>query len=97
MLTAKQRSYLRGKANRLDPLLHIGKDGINKGLREQLDTLLFDHELVKGRVLDNSLEDVQGVAHKLAADCQAELVQVIGSVFVLYRENPEEPIYNLPG
>lgn len=96
MLNGKQRSYLRGEANELNPIVHVGKDGISEGVIEDLDKALADHELVKGRVLDNALTDNKDAAHELAEDCNAEVVQVIGNVFVLYRRNPEDPIYKLP-
>ncbi|MFP4661356.1 MAG: ribosome assembly RNA-binding protein YhbY [Halanaerobiales bacterium] len=96
MLNGKRRSYLRGEANGLNPIIHIGKEGINQGLIEQLDEVLEKHELVKGRVLNNSLEEVKDAAHELADSTDAEVVQVIGNVFVLFRRNEEEPIYILP-
>ncbi len=96
MLNGKRRSYLRGKANRLDPIVHIGKDGINQGVIDQLDEALENHELIKGRVLNNSLEETKDAARELAESSGAEIVQVIGNVFVLFRRNEEEPIYILP-
>ncbi len=96
MLTSKQRSYLRSQGNKLDPTIHIGKEGLSTGVIEQVNIDLADHELVKGRVLQNSLEEVRDVADKLATKCKAEVIQVIGNVFILYKRNEEEPIYNLP-
>lgn len=96
MLTGKQRSYLRGEANNLDPYVHIGKEGLNDSIYEKIDEVLDDHELVKIRVLDNSLEDIKEVAHNVCETMGADLVQVIGNVFIIYRKNMEEPVYNLP-
>jgi len=96
MLTGKQRSFLRGEANNLDPYVHIGKEGLNEAIYEKIDEVLDDHELVKIRVLDNSLEDINEVAHEVCNQLGAELVQVIGNVFIIFRRNMEEPIYNLP-
>ncbi|MFW6265042.1 MAG: ribosome assembly RNA-binding protein YhbY [Bacillota bacterium] len=96
MLTSKRRAYLRGQANRLNPIIQVGKDGINQGLIEQVDAALDDHELIKGRILNNSMEDVRDAANKLANEIGAEVVQVIGNVFVLFRRNDEEPKYILP-
>ena len=97
MLSGKQRSYLRRQANKLEPVIHIGKDGINDGLIKQLLEALEDHELIKGRVLQNSLEEARNVAEQLAEECGAEPVQVIGNVFILFKRNEEEPVYHLPG
>ncbi|HLV09571.1 MAG TPA: ribosome assembly RNA-binding protein YhbY [Halanaerobiales bacterium] len=96
MLSGKQRSYLRGQANRLEPIIHIGKDGITEGLIKQVLEALEAHELIKGRVLQNSLEEVEDVARQLIEECGAELVQVIGNVFILFKRNEEEPVYHLP-
>lgn len=96
MLTGKQRSYLRSEANGLDPYVHIGKEGLNEAVYEKIDEVLDDHELVKVRVLDNSLEDIREVADKVCEMTGAEQVQIIGNVFVIYRRNNEEPIFQLP-
>ncbi len=96
MLTGKQRSYLRARANKMDPVLHIGKEDISEAVVEQLDEALTDHELVKGRVLNNSMMDSRTAAGELAERCNCDVVQVIGNIFILFRRNQEEPIYNLP-
>lgn len=96
MLSGKQRSYLRSKANNLNPYVHIGKEGLNDSVYDQIDEVLDDHELVKIRVLDNSLENINEVAENVCDKMGAEVVQVIGNVFVIYRKNVEEPIYDLP-
>lgn len=96
MLSGKQRSYLRSKANNLNPYVHIGKEGLNESVFDQIDKVLDDHELVKIRVLDNSLENINEVAEDVCDKMGAEVVQIIGNVFVIYRKNVEEPIYDLP-
>ncbi|MFW6270837.1 MAG: ribosome assembly RNA-binding protein YhbY [Bacillota bacterium] len=96
MLSGKQRSYLRGQANDLNPIVHIGKGGISQAVIEELDEALYDHELVKIRVLDNALTEVKEAADELAEKSNAEVVQVIGNVCVLFRRNQEEPVYKLP-
>ena len=96
MLTGKQRSYLRGKANSLDPYVHIGKEGLNESVYEKIDEVLDDHELVKIRILDNSLEDINEVVNDVCEQLGAERVQVIGNVFIIFRRNMKEPKYNLP-
>ena len=96
MLNGKQRSYLRGEGNSMDPLIHVGKDGVTDSVIEKADELLEDHELIKGRVLDNAPTEAREVAYELSDKTEASVVQVIGSVFLIYRRNDEEPQYNLP-
>ena len=46
-LTSKQRSQLRGMANDLDTIVHIGKDGIGPNLTKQAEDALEARELIK--------------------------------------------------
>ncbi len=55
-LTSKQRAQLRGLANTIDTIIHIGKDGIGENLVKQADDALEARELIKGRVLENNIE-----------------------------------------
>ena len=52
-MTSKQRAYLRGLANPMEPILHVGKDGVNENMLKQLDDALEARELLKGTVLQN--------------------------------------------
>ena len=91
-LTSKQRAQLRGLANSIDTILHIGKDGIGENLIKQADDALEARELVKGKVLDNNTEyDARTAAEALAQATRSEVVQVIGTKFVLYRESHSKP------
>ena len=91
-LTSKQRAQLRSLANSLDTILQIGKDGIGENLIKQADDALEARELIKGRVLDNNIDyDARAAAEELAQATRSEVVQVIGSKFVLYRESHSKP------
>ena len=91
-LTSKQRAQLRGLANSIDTILQIGKDGIGENLIKQADDALEARELIKGRVLDNNLEyDARAASEELAMATRSEVVQVIGTKFVLYRESHSKP------
>ena len=84
-LTSKQRSRLRGLANGIDTILIVGKDGIGDNLVKQADDALEARELIKGKVLENSLLSPREAAEQLAPLTRSEVVQVIGTKFVLYR------------
>jgi len=91
-LTSKQRAQLRGLANTIDTIIQVGKDGIGDNLVKQADDALEARELIKGRVLDNNIEyDARLAAEELAKRTRSEVVQVIGSKFVLYRESHSKP------
>ena len=87
MLTSKQRAYLRGLAAAEDTIVIIGKGGITENIIIQMNDALKARELVKGRVLENSLLTAREAADALSETCRAEIVQVIGSKFVLYKRN----------
>lgn len=96
MLTGKQRSYLRSLANTVPSILQVGRDGITRNVVKQADDALEARELVKGNVLKNSDIDAREACEQLAEALKAEIVQVIGNRFVLYRESRENKVIQLP-
>ena len=96
MLSSKQRAYLRSLANSEQPILHAGKNGVSDAMLKQADDALAARELIKGRVLESSPVIPRELAENIAASVNAEVVQVIGRNFVLYRRHPKEPAIQLP-
>lgn len=96
MLTGKQRAYLRSLANPMDTILIVGKSGLGDEITKQADDALTARELIKGSVLESSPITSREAADQLAAATRSEVVQVIGSRFVLYRRNPKQPKIILP-
>jgi len=96
MITSKQRSFLRGKANSIDAIFQVGKGGISENLLKQLDDALEARELIKIRLLPNSGLEIREVCRQLAEQLGAEEVQVIGTKFVLYRRSKNNPRIELP-
>lgn len=86
-LTSKQRAQLRGLANGIGTILHVGKDGLGDNLIKQADDALEARELIKGKVLENSMLTAREAAEDLAKATRSEVVQVIGTKFVLYRQS----------
>ena len=87
MLTSKQRAQLRGLAATEDTIVHIGKGGITENMTEQIGNALEARELIKLRVLDNSEYGAREAAEIIAEKVGADVVSVVGSRFVLYRES----------
>ena len=86
-MTSKERAAWRAKANSLEPIIQIGKEGITDNLITQIDDTLDVRELIKIRVhLETAPESPKQFAPKLAEALQAEVIQVIGGVIVLYRK-----------
>lgn len=95
MITSKQRAELKSLACAITPSFQIGKGGINDAQTAQIDDYLRVHELVKIKVLDNSLLDAKLVASEISEKIGAEVVQTIGSKVVLYKKNEKNPIIKL--
>ena len=97
MLTSKQRAYLRSLAVDLDTILMVGKSGMSPELTKQADDALEARELIKGKVLtETSPVSSREAAEELAQATSSEVVQVIGSKFVLFRQKAKESKYQLP-
>lgn len=90
-LTSKQRAQLKGLAMTQDTIVQIGKGGIGENTVVEVNNALAARELIKGRVLENSLLSAREAAEELASLCSAEVVQTIGSKFVLFKRNIREP------
>ena len=91
MLNSKQRAYLRKLANGIDPAMIIGKGGTTDVMVREIATVLEARELVKIKILNNSVVDAKEVSQEIAEQIGADVVQVIGSKFVLYKESQEKP------
>ena len=96
MLTGKQKRHLRSLGHEMEPILFVGKEEITGNVVKQADDALEARELIKGRVLQNCADHPQNIAGKLAEAVDAELVQVIGRNFLLYRASQEKPRIELP-
>lgn len=95
MITTKQRAELKSIAANITPAFQVGKGGVNDAQVAQIDDYLRVHEIVKIKVLDNSLYNAREAAEEISAKINAEVVQVIGSKAVLYKRNEKEPVIRL--
>lgn len=95
MLTSKQRALLRGIASSYETIFQVGKGGVSENLIQQVSDALRKRELIKLRVLDNSEYSAREAADEIALKTASEVVQVIGSKFVLFRRNPKDPVIDI--
>jgi RNA-binding protein len=96
MLTGKQKRFLRSKAHHIHPIFQVGKGGVNENMVKQVEEALEARELIKVSVLQNCEDNKQTVADELSNGTKAELVQVIGSTIVLYKESINQKRIELP-
>lgn len=87
MLNSKQRAQLRSMASQMDTIMQIGKGGIGETLIATVSDALEARELIKMRVLENCDLTVREAAEELATATDAEVVAVIGTKCILYRES----------
>ena len=87
-MTGKERAGLRSEAHHLDVLVHIGHAGLTPALLQSLDDVLRTKELVKVQVAKAGELSAKDAANEVAQQMGAEVVQVIGRTFTVFRENP---------
>ena len=92
MLTSKQRAQLRAMANGMETIFQIGKGGLSDEISHQIDNALTARELIKVCTLETCPVPVKEAAQTIADAVGADVVQVVGRRFVLYRPHPEKPV-----
>lgn len=93
-MTSKQRAYLKGLAMTMDPIFQVGKSSLTPELIEAIREAIDARELIKVSVLKNCADDPFEIAQVVAERTHAEVVQVIGKKFVLYKENKKKKRLN---
>ncbi|GAB1344095.1 YhbY family RNA-binding protein [Gemmatimonas sp.] len=95
-MTGKERAGLRSEAHHLDVLVHIGHAGLTPALLQSLDDVLRTKMLVKVQVAKGGELSAKEAANDVALQMGAEVVQVIGRTFTIFRDNPELKRGELP-
>ena len=88
-LAGSQRTYLRGLAHKLRPVIQVGKNGITPELIKAVDDALGIHELIKVKFVDFK-EEKKELTEGIAEGTSSEAVGLIGNVAIFYRQNPDE-------
>ncbi len=87
MLNSRQRARLRSMANDYETILQVGKSGILDTTVKQVADALEARELIKLKILETCPTTVRETADQLAMATDSDVVQVIGSKFILYKES----------
>ena len=87
MLNSRQRAQLRGMANDMETIFQVGKSGITDNIIKQVVDALEARELIKLRILENCPTSVRDTANEIAERANADVVQVIGTRFILYKQS----------
>ena len=89
-LTEPQRRHLKKLAHSLKPVVMIGQNGVSPGVLSELDNALDFHELLKIKVNVGDRELRDRTVEEITRASDAQLIQRIGNVAVLYRANPKK-------
>lgn len=81
-------SKLKGLAQRLEPVLALGKAGATDGFIKSLDEALAQHELVKIKFAAFK-DERKTIAPQLAEKTGSHLIWIVGHVAVFYRQQPD--------
>ena len=95
-MTSKQRSYLKGLAMNIEPIVQIGKGSVTPELIEAVAECFNTHELIKLTVLKNCLDDPWAIAEMIGERTHSQVVQVIGRKIILYKPDRKNPKIVLP-
>ena len=95
-LSESQKKYLRGLGHELKPVIMIGDAGLSEGVRAEYAAALEHHELIKVRIRVGDRDARDEMIRSLCDESGATLIQRIGNVALLYRENPEKKKISLP-
>ena len=91
-LTGKQARFLRGLGHHLKPVVMIGKDEVNQSIIAAVDEALTIHELIKVKLQEGCAGDRKDVAAELAKATDSSVAQILGKMFLLYRESEDKKI-----
>ena len=91
-----QKKHLRGLGHKLKPVVMVGEAGLSPSLLEEYETALQHHELIKVSVRVGDRKDRDAVISELCEQGSAELIQRVGNIALLYRENPDKKKIRLP-
>ena len=95
-LTNNQKKYLRSLAHDLKPFVMIGQHGLSESVIAEIESTMLKHELIKIKLRVSDRDEKQGIINKIIKVSEAELVQVIGGVIVIYRPFEDNPDIILP-
>lgn len=95
-LMSYQRAFLRSRAQQLDPVVYVGKEGLTEGVVNALDDALLAHELVKVR-FQSAKDEIKEISASLAERTSSSLIAITGFTAVFFRQDAdsEDRIYRI--
>jgi RNA-binding protein len=89
-LTTKIRQEYKAKAHKLKPVVLIGNKGLSDSVKKEINSALEIHELIKVRIQSNDREERQRIFTEICEDAEAERIQLIGSIGIIFRKRKDK-------
>ena len=86
-LSAPEKKFLRGRAQTLEPVIHIGKKGLTDTLLKELELVLVRDQLIKIKIAQPR-EELAQTANAICEKCGAALVSSVGKSVAICRPLP---------
>jgi len=96
ILTNPQKRHLKALAHHRKPVVIIGDNGITPAVIHEILLALDHHELIKIRVNAEDRQAREAMIAEICAATDAALIQRIGHIATLFRQNHESPRIELP-
>ena len=84
-----EKKKLKAQAHPLNPVVIIGQAGLTGAVTNEINLALDAHELIKVKIRAER-DERNAIKDRICAETQAEPIQTIGQIVVLYRKNPKK-------
>jgi RNA-binding protein len=88
-MDAASKKKLRSQAHGLKPVIIIGHAGLTGAVLAETEIALDHHELIKVKIRAERDERI-AICNKICTATNANLIQSIGQIAILYRHNPKK-------
>ena len=88
-LKGSARTYLRGLAHHLKPVVYLGKQGITENFIKSVNQALDAHELIKLK-FNSYKEQRKTLAKEIEEKTYSEMVGLVGNIAIYYREHHDK-------
>jgi putative YhbY family RNA-binding protein len=89
-LSPIERKGLKARAHALNPIIHLGSKGLTEAVIAEIGRALAAHELIKVRAAGLERDEREAALAEICAKLDAQPVQHIGKILVVYRKSPED-------
>ena len=95
--SSADKKYLRSLGHPLKPVVTVAGNGLTESVVAEIDRALNDHELIKVKLAVGDRQAKQATIKDICQQCNAQLVQAIGHIILLYRkaDKPNPKLSNL--